>query len=78
MPSRRRPTRAGWALGLAFALVNLAWAVGQVGGAGIGGVLAKATVDAVPFLIVSCLCLVTFAALRSPRTWGAKIAPADL
>jgi MFS family permease len=49
--------------GFAFALVNLAWAVGQVAGSGGGGAAAKATSDAVPLLVVAALCLVTLGAL---------------
>lgn len=48
--------------GFAFALVNLAWAAGQVAGAGGGGGLAKVTTDAVPLLVVAALCLLTLAA----------------
>ncbi len=55
---------AGLALGFAFALVNLAWALGQVAGSGFGGVIAKATSDGVPLGAVSVLCLLTYLALR--------------
>ncbi len=54
--------------GFAFALVNLAWAVGQVTGSASSGALADATSDAVPFLVVSALCLLTLAAL-APTSW---------
>jgi MFS family permease len=56
--------------GLAFGLVNLAWASGMVIGAAGGGALAKATTDAAPFALVSALCVVTLiAAIRnSTRT----------
>jgi MFS family permease len=56
--------------GLAFGLVNLAWAAGMVLGAAGGGALAKATTDAAPFALVSVLCVVTLiAAIRnSTRT----------
>jgi MFS family permease len=64
---------AGLALGLGFALVNLAWALGQVSGAGLGGAVATLTTDAVPFAVVSVLCLLTLGALR-----GARIPPARL
>ena len=47
-----------------FALSNLAWAPGQALGAVAGGVLATATSDAVPYLILSTCCLATFAAVR--------------
>jgi predicted MFS family arabinose efflux permease len=51
-----------------FALVNLAWAPGQALGASVGGALARATADAVPYLILSGLCLLTLAALARHRT----------
>jgi MFS family permease len=65
----RRPDvlRSGLDQGLAFGLVNLAWAVGQVTGSASSGALAQATSDAVPFLAVSALCVVTLAALARPR-----------
>jgi MFS family permease len=45
--------------GLAAALMNLAWAAGQLVGAGVGGALAKATGDGVPTLTGAGLCLLT-------------------
>jgi MFS family permease len=48
---------------LAFALINLAWAPGQALGAAVGGGLARATSDKVPFLILSGACLASLAAL---------------
>ena len=47
-----------------FALSNLAWAPGQAFGAVAGGVLANATSDAVPYLLLSVCCLATFAAVK--------------
>lgn len=69
--------RSGLDQGLAFGLVNLAWAVGQVTGSASSGALAQATSDAVPFLAVSVLCVVTLAALAGPRrpqamSWEAR------
>lgn len=52
----------------AFALVNMAWAPGQAGGAAIGGAVASATSDAVPYLCLALLCTVTFVALARNRT----------
>jgi predicted MFS family arabinose efflux permease len=49
--------------GYAFALLNLAWAPGQSAGAALGGTVAEATSDAVPYLALSSLALVTFAGL---------------
>jgi MFS family permease len=42
-----------------FALVNLAWAPGQALGASGGGALARATSDAVPYLVLSGVCLLS-------------------
>jgi MFS family permease len=58
---------SGLEYGYAFALVNLAWAPGQAGGAAIGGALASATSDAVPYCILAALCLVTLAVLLRYR-----------
>lgn len=49
----------GLSQGLAFALVNLAWATGQVVGSGAGGAIAKSAGDAVPLLIASIMCFAT-------------------
>jgi MFS family permease len=54
----------GIAQGLAFALMNVAWACGEtVGAAGSAG-LADATSDAVPYLLLSGICAVTVLVLR--------------
>ena len=55
----------------AFALINLAWAPGQAGGAAVGGAVAQVTSDAVPYLALAGLCLATFACLRR----GVRVAP---
>jgi MFS family permease len=60
--------------GYAFALVNIAWAPGQAGGSAIGGALASATSDAVPYLCLSALCLATLAALVRYRETAAPLA----
>ncbi len=57
----------GLEYGYAFALVNVAWAPGQAGGSAIGGVVASATADAVPYLCLAGLCLVTLATLSRYR-----------
>jgi MFS family permease len=49
----------GLSQGYALALINLAWAGGQIIGAGGGGALAKAAGDAVPFAISAALCAAT-------------------
>jgi MFS family permease len=53
----------GLGYGYAFALVNIAWAPGQAGGAALGGAVASATTDAVSYLSLTVLCLATLAAL---------------
>ncbi|WP_354701812.1 hypothetical protein DSM112329_02148 [Paraconexibacter sp. AEG42_29] len=65
---------AGLALGFGFALVNLAWAAGQVTGSGIGGVLAKATGDGVPFGLAAGGCLATLWVLTRGRRAAAAAA----
>jgi predicted MFS family arabinose efflux permease len=54
--------------GYAFALVNLAWAPGQSGGSAIGGAVAEATSDAVPYLALSAIALLTLAGLWRSRS----------
>jgi MFS family permease len=54
--------------GYAFALMNLAWAPGQVIGAAGGAALARASVDAVSYAALAVVCALTLAALvRAPR-----------
>ena len=48
---------AGLDQALAFAISNLAWAVGHVFGAGAGGAVAEATTDAVPYAALAVLCV---------------------
>lgn len=60
--------------GYAFALVNLAWAPGQAGGAALGGVLAAATTDAAPYLTLSALCLLTLWAIAGYRRSAEPVA----
>jgi hypothetical protein len=57
--------RAGLYQGLAFALSNLAWAVGHLIGAGGGGALAEATADAVPYALLGLTCAVTLAGVMT-------------
>ncbi len=45
--------------GPAAALINLAWAGGQVLGAGAGGAAAKAVGDGLPALLTAGLCVAT-------------------
>ena len=56
--------------GLAAALMNLAWAAGQIAGAGVGGAAAKAVGDGLPVAVAAALCAATLVAIatRPPRT----------
>ncbi len=60
--------------GYAFALVNVAWAPGQAGGAAIGGGLASATSDAISYIGLSLICLATFVALSRYGDTAAPVA----
>jgi MFS family permease len=54
---------AGLAQGLAFGVMNTAWAIGALVGPTIGGGLADALGDAAPYLLCSLLCAVTLATI---------------
>jgi MFS family permease len=66
--------RFGLDYGYAFALVNVAWAPGQAGGAALGGLLAAMTSDAVPYLALSAFCLLTFFTVARYRGTAAPLA----
>jgi hypothetical protein len=59
--------------GLAAALMNMAWAGGQIAGAGGGGAIAKATGDGVPMAITAGLCAATLAALYLMSGWEPEL-----
>jgi MFS family permease len=50
---------AALAQGLAFGIMNTAWAAGALVGPTVGGALADAFGDAVPYLLCSLLCAAT-------------------
>jgi MFS family permease len=58
---------AGLDQALAFAISNLAWALGHVFGAGVGGAVADATTDTVPYAALAVACGLTFAGLTASR-----------
>ena len=60
--------------GYAFALVNIAWAPGQAGGAAIGGAVASVTSDAVAYLGLSALCVVTLLSMLRYSPTAAPVA----
>jgi MFS family permease len=59
----------GIAQGLAFALSNLGWSIGQTTGSAASAGLADATSDAIPYLLLAAVCAATLAVLvRTRRT----------
>ena len=58
---------AGLDLALAFAISNLAWALGHVFGAGVGAAVADATSDTVPYTALAVLCATTLVGLTLGR-----------
>ena len=64
----------GLEYGYAFALVNVAWAPGQAGGAALGGALASVTSDAVSYLTLAAVCVVTLVALSGYSETTAPVA----
>ena len=60
--------RSGLAQGMAFGFMNAAWAVGAVVGPAVGGAIANATGDWIPFLLAAGACsLALVAVLRYGR-----------
>jgi MFS family permease len=55
--------------GLAFGLANLAWAGGQAFAAAVSGVVAQATSDLIPYVLLAATCLGTLMRFR-PRLSG--------
>ena len=57
-----RAESAGVAQGIAFGVMNTAWAFGELVGPTAGGALAESAGDAAPYLIGAALCAATLAA----------------
>jgi MFS family permease len=55
--------RTGLDYAFGFTLVNMAWAPAQIAGSAGGATLAELTADAVPYLLVCGLCVLTLAFL---------------
>jgi MFS family permease len=53
--------RAGIAQGLAFGVMNLAWAAGAAVGPAAGGALGQSAGDVVPYVLLAAICLATLA-----------------
>ena len=58
--------------GMAFGLMNVAWAVGAVVGPAAGGAIAAATGDWIPFVLAAALCAAALGALLRRRPNGAR------
>ncbi len=61
-----RADSTGLAQGLAFGIMNSAWALGALVGPSLGGALGDARGDAVPYLLGAVLCALTLAATLRP------------
>jgi MFS family permease len=71
--------RTGLAQGMAFGLMNAAWAIGALVGPAAGGAVAEATGDVVPFLVSAALCATALAVVRRARLrTAAGVAQSDL
>jgi len=57
-----RAEAVGLAQGLAFGVVNTAWAFGELVGPTLGGALAETAGDPAPYLVGACLCAATLGA----------------
>ena len=57
-----RAEAVGLAQGLAFGVVNTAWAFGELVGPTLGGALADSAGDSTPYLVGACLCAATLGA----------------
>jgi MFS family permease len=59
--------QVGLAQGMAFGLMNAAWAVGAMLGPAAAGAIAAATGDWIPFAISACMCVAALAATGRSR-----------
>jgi MFS family permease len=71
--------RSRLAQGMAFGLMNAAWAMGALIGPAAGGAVATATGDVVPYLVSAGLCAVALAAVRrAQHRTTARAVPSDV
>jgi MFS family permease len=59
--------RSGLPQGMAFGLMNAAWATGALVGPAAGGAVASVSGDVVPFVVAAALCATALAAVRRAR-----------
>jgi len=62
-----RTEAAGMSQAIGFGIMNTAWALGNMSGPSLAGVLAEAGGDALPYLLGAALCLLTLLATGSAR-----------
>jgi predicted MFS family arabinose efflux permease len=62
-----RAELAGLSQAVGFGIMNSAWALGNMSGPAVGGALAEAAGDALPYLVGAALCAVTLVATGSAR-----------
>ena len=70
-----RAESAGLAQGLAFGVMNTAWAVGALIGPSLGGALAESQGDSAPYLVGAALCALTLVA--SYRVSAKRLRPRE-
>jgi MFS family permease len=66
--------RSGLPQGMAFGLMNAAWALGALIGPAAGGAVAAAVGDVTPFLVAAALCAIAWAAVRRVSIRTAAVA----
>ena len=59
-----RAEAVGLAQGLAFGIMNSAWALGELAGPTLGGALADAVGDPAPYVLGAALCVLTLVATQ--------------
>lgn len=73
-----RAELAGLSQAIGFGIMNTAWALGNMSGPALAGVLAEAGGDTLPYLLAAALCAVTLVATRTGRAPTARrAAPGD-
>jgi MFS family permease len=65
--------RARLAQGMAFGVMNAAWALGAVVGPAAAGAIASVTGDWIPYVLAAAACAVALAATRKQRAAGAGV-----
>jgi MFS family permease len=65
--------RIGLAQGLAFGLMNAAWGAGNALGPIVGGAMADAAGDALPFLVLAGFCVITLLGLGAAGTRRVRV-----